>query len=145
MLYNDIVGKNNISKCQRTEEFTRTVRALLYYVHANMYNRINCNCPRVIRRFSASLNVRVYDSDHPVTYVRKFCMNKLGHKIYRCMSVRSTKNNTLLHNPTIIHTKTFLRQHVICTRDNSACQDTQQDIIRFYIILRLYIQRHFLR
>ena len=97
--------KHTMSKCQRTDEFTRKLSTLLYYVHANMYNRIKCNCPRVIRRFSASLNVRVYDSDHPVTYVRKFCTNKTGRKIYRCIPARSTQHHMLLNNLTILHTK----------------------------------------
>ena len=58
-------------------------------------------------RFFSSLSVRVYNSCHPVTYSRQFCRNKLDQKIYRCMSVRSTQHHTLLHNPTILHTKTF--------------------------------------
>ena len=33
VIYNDIAGGNNISKCQHTEKFMRKVRALLYYIH----------------------------------------------------------------------------------------------------------------
>ena len=40
-------------------------------------------------------------------YARQFCTNNPSHKIYCCMSERSTRHHTLLHNPTIIHTKTF--------------------------------------
>ena len=113
VLYSDSAGENNMSKCQHTEEFTRKVRALLYYVHRNMDNRIDCNSPRVLvqfhtrRCFCARLSIRVSDLGHPVMYARKFCTNNPGHKMYRCMSVRSTWQHTLLQNPTIIHTKTF--------------------------------------
>ena len=111
VLYNDSAGKDNISKCQRKEEFTRTVHALLYYIYITTYNIINCNCPCVLirfhtqRRFRASLSTRVSDSGHPVTYFRKFCTNKPYHRIYRLMSVLSTWNHTLIHNPTVLHTK----------------------------------------
>ena len=37
--------------------------------------------------------------------LKKFCTDKPGQKIYRCMSLCSTQHHTLLHNPTIIHTK----------------------------------------
>ena len=59
------------------------------------------------RRLSSSLSVRVSDSGHPVMFVRKCFGNKPGHKIYCCMSIRSIWNHTLLHNPTILHTKKF--------------------------------------
>ena len=58
-------------------------------------------------RFCASLSVRLSDSGHHVTYFRKFCRNKPSHKIYHCMSVRSTRYHTLLHNTMIIHIKIF--------------------------------------
>ena len=91
----------------------RKICALLYYVHPTTYNGINCNRPRVLirfhtqRSFHASLSIRVSDSDHPITYDRKFCTNNTGHKIHRWMSVHSTQHHTLLHNPTILHTKKF--------------------------------------
>ena len=102
-----------MSKFQRTYEFTIKVHALLYYVHMTTYNRINCECLRVHvqfhtqRCFRASLSVRISDSGHPVTYDRQFCTDNPGHKTYRWMSVRSTRHHTLLHNPIILHTKTF--------------------------------------
>ena len=120
MLYNDSVGKKTISKCQRTEEFTRKLCALLYYVHTNTYNKINCKCPSVLvmqcyrliifhtqRRFCAGLSVRVINSVHPVTYVGTFCINKPSHKIYCCIPALSTRHYTLLHNTKILHTKKF--------------------------------------
>ena len=42
VLYNDSVGKDTMSKFQHTEEFTRKVRALLYYVYTTTYNIFNC-------------------------------------------------------------------------------------------------------
>ena len=57
--------------------------------------------------FRASLSVRVFDSGHPVMYVRNVCTNKPGHKIYRWTSARSTRYHTLIHDPTILDTKTF--------------------------------------
>ena len=120
VLYNYRVGKKTMSKCQLTEEFTRKVRALLYYVYTTTYNWINIKWPcifivkfyRIIqfpkqRRFGASLYFRVSYSVHPVTYTIQLFRNKPSHKLYRCMSVRSTQHHTLLHNLTIIHTKTF--------------------------------------
>ena len=98
----------------------RKLLALLYYVHTNTYNQINWKFLRVLimhfyrmgpfhtrRRFCTRLYVRVPDSGHPVIYVRQFCKNKPGHKICRCMSARSTRHYTLIHNPTILHMKTF--------------------------------------
>ena len=102
-----------MSKCQRIDRFMRKVQALLYYVHTNTYNRINCNRPLNLVRFHtrssffASLYVRAYDSDHPVTYARQFCTNTPGQKIYPCISVSSTRHHTLLNNPRILHRKTF--------------------------------------
>ena len=37
-------------------------------------------------------------------------------KIYQCMSTRSTWHHTILHNPTILHTKTFVCKPVTCAR-----------------------------
>ena len=77
-----------MSKSQLTEEFTRKVCALIYYVHTTIFNRINCNFPRVLvgfhtkRRSRVSLSVRVSDLGQPVTYARQFCMNNPGNKIY---------------------------------------------------------------
>ena len=113
LLYNGSTGKDTMSKCQPTNEFMRKVCALLYYVHTTTYNRINCNCLRILvrfhtqRRFRASLYVRVSDSGHRVTSARKMCMNNTGYKLYRMMSVRSTRHHKILHNPTIIYTKIF--------------------------------------
>ena len=86
---------------------------LLYYVHPTTYNGINWNFPRVLVQFHtrrllcASLSIRVSDSGHPVTYSRQFCTNNTGHKIYCWMSARSTLYHTILHYPTILHTKTI--------------------------------------
>ena len=113
VLYHDSTGEYTMSKCQTTDEFTIKVRALLYYVHTTTYNRINCKFLRFLiwchtrRRFRASLSFRVSDSGHCVTSARNFCTNNPGHKLYRSMSVRSTRHHTLLHNPKILHTKTF--------------------------------------
>ena len=120
MIYNNSAGKSIISKCQHTEEFTRKLRALLYYVHMATYNRINCKCPRVLtmhfyrlvrfhtwRRFCTRLSVRVFYSGHPVTHGINFFTNKPGHRIYRCIPARYTQHYALLHNPMILHTKTF--------------------------------------
>ena len=147
-----------MSKCQFTEEFTRKLCALLYYVYSTTYNQINCNCLRVLivyfyiiiqfhprRRFWASLSVRVSDSDHPVMYARQFFRNKPGHNIYRCMSVRSTQHHTIIHNLTILHMQTFLCQPVTRAKYTVVCKHASHDIIRFYIILQFCIRRHFLR
>ena len=113
VLYNDSAGENTLSKCQRTDEFTRKVRTLLYYIHTTTCNRINYNLPRVLlqfhtrRRFRTSLSVRASNSAYPVTYARQFCKNKYGQKIYWYILVRSTRHRTLIHNPMILHTKTF--------------------------------------
>ena len=40
-------------------------------------------------------------------YARQFCTNNPSHKIYCCMSERSTRHHTLLHTDTILHTKSF--------------------------------------
>ena len=96
------------------------IRALLSFVHMTTYNIINFKFPRVLivhfyrllrfhtqRHFRASLSLRVFNSCHPVNYSRQFFTNNPGHKIYRCMSARSTRHHTFIHNPTILHTKTF--------------------------------------
>ena len=59
------------------------------------------------RHFCDSLSVRVYDPGQPVTYVRKFCTKNIGHKIYHCIPAGSTLHYILLHNPKILHAKTF--------------------------------------
>ena len=59
------------------------------------------------RRFRARLSARISDSGQPATNDRQFCMNNPGHKIYRCMPEHSTRYYMLLHNPKILHTKTF--------------------------------------
>ena len=84
------------------------------------YNIINYKYPCVLivhfyrlvqfhtqRGFCASIYVKLSNSGHPVMYSRQFCINKPGQKIYLCMSTRSTRHHMLLHNPTILHTKTF--------------------------------------
>ena len=120
VLYNNSAGKKTISKYQRTYGFTRKLCALLYYIHTTMYNRINYNRPCVLvkfhtrRRFRASLSVRASNSSHLVTYARQFCTNNPGHKIYPWVSVRSTLHHTILHNPTILHTRKFLHQPSTC-------------------------------
>ena len=63
-------------------------------------------------------------------------------KIYRCITARSTRHHTLLHNTTILHTKTFFGT-VIRARYTNIWQHTPQEIIRLYIILWFYIQRNF--
>ena len=119
-IYNDCAGENTISKCQGTEESMGKVRALLYYVHMNMYIQINFKCQHVLimhfyrliwfhiqRRFRASLSIRLSGSGQPVIYARKYCTNNPYHKLYRWISSRSTLNYTHLHDPTILHTNTF--------------------------------------
>ena len=101
------------------------VCTLLYYAHITKYNWTNFKCLRVLimhicklvrfhiqRNFCASLSVRVSNPGQPVTYTRKFCKNKPGHKIYLYMPSGSTRHYILLYNPKIIHTKTFLHQPV---------------------------------
>ena len=120
VIYNYCEGENTISKCQRTEESTRKLRALLYYVHMNKHNWINWKLLRVLntnfyrlvwfhiqRHFSASLSVRVSNSGHPVKHVRHYCTNKPNHKLHHCMIEVSTQHYKILHNPTILHMKTF--------------------------------------
>ena len=120
VIYNYSAGKNTMPKFQCTEEFTRKVCALLYYINMTTHNQINWKCPRVLivqiyrlvqfhpqRSFCASLSVRVSHSGRPVTYTRQFFANYPGQRIYCCMPTRSTRHHTLLHNPMILHTKTF--------------------------------------
>ena len=103
-LYNDIAGEKTMSKCQRTEELTRKVCALLYYVHMTTNNQIDLKFLRflvmhfyrlvkfhILRHFRASLYGRVSDSGQPVTYTRKYCTNNTSHKIYRCVPSGSTQ------------------------------------------------------
>ena len=102
-----------MSKCKCTDEFTIKVLTLLYYIHITTHNITNCNCPCVLVRFytqshfRAILSVRISDSGHPVTCVRKFCTKNPSQKHYRWMSVHSIGRHTLLNNPKILHTKTF--------------------------------------
>ena len=109
-----------MSKFQCTEEFTRKLHALLYYIHMTKYKQINSKCPRVLvihfyrliwfhtqKRFRASLSVRVSDSVQPVTPARECFTNNTGHKIYQYVPARSTRHYMRLHNSTIIHTKIF--------------------------------------
>ena len=120
MLYNDSAGGNTFYKFQRTEAFTRKVRALLYYFHTNNHSWINFKCPHVLimhfyrlvwlrigRCFRVSLFARVSESLHPVTYTRQLCANNTSQKIYRCRPAGSTRNYILLHNTEIIHRKIF--------------------------------------
>ena len=103
VLYKNSAGKNTMSKCQRTDGFTRKLRALLYCVNTTTDNIINCNHPRILirfntqRHFRASLSIRASDSGHPVTHTRKFCMDNTGHRIYHCMTAHSKRNNMPLH------------------------------------------------
>ena len=130
------------------------LRVLLYYVHTNTYIQINYNCPSVLimhlyiivwfhiqKHFGASLSFMVSDSGHPVTYTREFFMNKPGHRIYCCVSARSTRHHTLLHNTTIIHTKTFLRQPV--TRARKYCLRQNWHSLHWYNHSRLTHNRPF--
>ena len=111
---------------------------LLYYAHTTTYNdRVLlmhfCRLLRfhTQRRFRPSLSVRVSDSGHPVTYARQFFTNTPGHKIYCCISACSTRHHTLLHNPTIIHVRTFVapashpRKIYLCM----SAQSTQHHIL----------------
>ena len=103
VLYNNSAEKKTMSKRQRTKEFKIIFCALLYSVHMATYNISNYKFPYFLimrfyrlvrfhtrRRFRASISDRVSDAGHPVTYARKEFTNKPGHKIYRCMSKRST-------------------------------------------------------
>ena len=116
-----------------------------------MHNRINYNRPCVLvqfhtrRRFRASLSIRASDSSHLVTYARQFCTNNPGHKIYPWVSVRSTLHHTILHNPTILHTRKFLHQPSTCVIYTDVWHHAPQDIIRLCIILQFYIRRHIFR
>ena len=107
----------------------RKVCALLYYIHSTIYNQINWKwlpIPimqfyrlvkfRIWRRFHASLSVRVSDTDQHVKYVRKYCKHKNSNKLYCRMTSGFTQHYMLLHNPKIIHTKTFFVPIYPCTR-----------------------------
>ena len=98
----------------------RKVHAFLYYVHMTTNNEINSNFLYVLimnfymlvwfhiwRCLCISLSVRVSNSGHFVTYARQYCSKILSDKIYRCMTEGSKQHSTLLHNTTIIHTKTL--------------------------------------
>ena len=108
-----ITQENTMFKYQRTDGFTRKLRALLSYVHTTMYNKINYNRLHILiwfhkrRHFYVIVYVRASDSGRPVTYGRKFCTNKPSHKLYCCITEGSIRHHALIKNPTIIHTKTF--------------------------------------
>ena len=93
---------------------------LLYYVHMTMNNQINCKWLHVLimhicrlvkfhiqRCFCAILSLRVSDSGQPKMYVRQYCTNNPGHKLYRCMASGYTRHYLLLYNPLILRTKIF--------------------------------------
>ena len=104
-------------KCKRTEESTRNVPTLLYYVHMATYNHINYKHPQIIimnfyrllpyhtqMHFRARLSSRVPDSGQPV-----------------------------------------MLQTSLATNYIVALKQAPHDIIDFYIILHFYTRRHFLR
>ena len=107
VFYNNITGKTTMYKFQCTEEFTRNLCALLYYVYTTMFNQINCNLPRVLimhfyrlvwfhtqRNVRASLTIRVSNSGHHVKYARTFCRNKLDKKKLLHVSTLHTTSYT---------------------------------------------------
>ena len=149
-----------MSKCQRSEQFTGKLRALLYYVHITTYNWINCKYPRILivnfyrlvwfytrRCFCASLSVKVLNLGHPVSYVRKYCTKKTGHKIYLWIPARSTRHYTLLHNTTILHTKIFFapfcHQRRNFFRDKTVTFFTDTPMLASHVIVHFKIRfRH---
>ena len=48
VLYNYSVGKNTMSKYQGTEEFTRKVCTILYYINMTTCNKINYKCLKIL-------------------------------------------------------------------------------------------------
>ena len=151
MLYNNSVGKNTMSKCQRTDEFTRKLCSIIYYVPMNTYNIITCNCLRVLVKFHtkisfhASLSIRVSDSGHPVKCARQF-LQPIPAKIY--ISGWQYAPHKIIDFYIILKfyiQRHFLRHPVTRPRYTAVWQNAQQDIIRFYIIIGFYIRSHFLR
>ena len=59
------------------------------------------------RYFFNRLSIKVSYSVQHVKCARKYCINKPCHKLHHYISACSTCHHTLLHNPTILNTKTF--------------------------------------
>ena len=96
----------------------RKVRVLLYYVPTTTNNKINWKHPRfpimhcyklvrlhIQRNFRARLCIRVSNWVQPVKYARKYLTNNPCHKLYHYIPELPTRYYTLLHNPTVVHTK----------------------------------------
>ena len=106
---------NNKSKFQRTEEFTRKVCMLLYYVHRTTFNKINWKfLPIIIIHFYRLIWFNIWRCFLWQTIYQVFQFRSPWFKIYRCMLLQSTKYFKILNNPTILHTKKFLSQPVTC-------------------------------
>ena len=107
-----------MSSCQRTKEPMRNLCALLNCVPMTTYNETNWKRPRVtimhfykiirfhVRRcFCSRLSVRGDSSGQPIKCTIKYLTIKICHKLHHWIPTRTTRNYTLLHNPTILHIK----------------------------------------
>ena len=109
------------SKWQCTTESTRNDRALLDYVHMNMYNwiiRKRLRVPiirfhiilwfHIQRRFRSCLTFRLPNLGQPTTCTRKYHMNKTCQKIHHWIPARPKCHYKFLHNHMILHTNQLL-------------------------------------
>ena len=152
VIYNNRLGGDTISKCQRTEESTSNLPGLLYWFHITTYSLIDSKLPialvvqfyRLIQFHIRRLPVRVSNSGQPVTYSKQYFKNKTCLTLYRCMSAGSTQHYTLISTPTIIHRKAFFAPacrprkkncHILhcCTHARFTCHRPLLNVIQKYI------------
>ena len=129
VLCSNHAGRNTTYRCQHTSKSTINVCALLDYVLIPTYILINCKLPcfpiirfynlsqfHTRRNFRAILSIGVSDSWQPVNFTMNYCTKKTCIKLHWCIPERPTCHYTLLHTPTSLHTKIFLRHPVTCAR-----------------------------
>ena len=86
---------------QRIIESIANANAFLSCTFTDLYDSIKEDT------FTQAYIFRVSDSGQPVTYARQYFTNNPRHKLYLCMTARSTRVYTSLLHTAIIHTKTF--------------------------------------
>ena len=95
------------------------LRPLLYYVHTTTYNQINCNWTHVLI----------------IHFYRLVWFNK-QRRFHFNLSARVSYSG----HPVTYCSFTWT---ILVTKYTAGCKHTPHNIIRFYIIRRFYIWRHF--
>ena len=98
------------------------------YHHIHVYKLLWFH---IRRHFFDSLYVRVSDAGQYIKCTWKYCTYKLCHKLHQYILEFSTCHHTLLHTPTILHTKPFSRQPFNCAI--KYCMRQNSHIIHYYI------------